>query len=652
MKSFLLSVLYFLLTTLPGQAGPKAIASPVSGVYDLREANMDEGFMVNLNGEWEFFWEQFLMPEEYVTQKGKGLLVNVPSYWSSYILDGEELPGMGYGTYALTILLPENRPRVICMDIPVFDVAFNFYLNDRLVHQSGTLGTSREEEIPFYKPGSMCMEIQSDTLELLVQVSNFHHRRGGFWQGVTIGNSSRVLMKTEHRKIYSYSTIGVLFLFTLFFLLFWLISRKDLSMILFALSTLGILIRSVNTGEFFSNYFIDTPWTWQIRMEYVGTYLAMAVGMIFLHNIMPRKYMKPIIISNSLLMLLLIILVFALPPWLFTYTILVFQPLILVFLVHYLVLSFTGLLKGRLSDVVFFLSLGIFMFALINDILLANTAGSASSRYLSQISFQVFILAMAILIIVKWVKIDRLREQLEGSLRFKNRVLSVIAHDLKNPVASVAQFSDLLATKPELSAKPEIMKALHESSQAAVSLLDNLLFWGRSQSDDLSVHPTHFEMGVLIREVNSLLGHMALQKKIELNIQMTSHTKVYADKAQVNIIVRNLISNAIKFTPSGGKVEVKSIVEGDVVRITVSDTGIGIKTDLLEQFRDEGRLGTSPGTDREIGTGLGLQLVSELVSLNKGILDVKSIPRKGSTFSFTLPSGNNNAYDTEKNEST
>ena len=619
MKIRLLPGLLLLLFLPALRAADKAAPIPGRGVLDLRECRLDRDFLMNLNGEWEFFWEEFLVPGDFPQRRGSGMVVSVPSYWSDYELNGEELPGFGYGTYALTILIPEKQENSICFDIPLFDVAHRFYLNDRLIHENGTVGTTREEEKPWYEPTSMCMVPDADTLQILVQVSNFHHRRGGFWQPVQIGGSKALLNKREHRKMYNYSTIGVLFFFTIFFFLFWVISRSDINMVLFALTSSGILMRSVNTGMYFSNYFIDTPWTWQIRMEYVGTYLAMASGGIFLHRILPRKYMRPVVIGNALLMLLLILLVFTLPPWLFSYTMLVFQPLVILLLVHYLLVSVPGVIRGQLTPIVFFLSLGIFLYTLINDILLANTGGGSTGSYLSQISFQVFILAMALLVIVNWVNNDKLRLKLEASLRFKNRVLSVIAHDLKNPVASVAQFSDLLATKPELSTKREIMQSLQESSQAAVVLLDNLLYWGRAQSDDMKVNTAP----------NSL---------------------AYADKSLVNIVISNLISNAVKFTPPGGQVMVETLREEDAIRITVSDTGIGIKPEILDQFLKEGKLVSTQGTDREVGTGLGLQLVSDLVERNGGSLDVKSTLRKGSTFSFTLPRANEQENDTEENQ--
>ncbi len=636
-------IIGFLFLALTGHAfGLSPVQSiPEKGTLDLSHATLDRNSFYNLNGEWEFYWEKLLTPENYQEEKakGSGILVGVPSYWASYVVEGEPLTGSGYGTYALTIIIPEDIQSTICMDIPLFDVAYTMYVNERIVGRNGRVGTTREEEEPWYEPTRFCYVPDKDTLQILIQVSNFHHRRGGFWQPVLFGGADEILHRAEHRKMFGYSTIGVLFFFTIFFLIFWIFSKRDRMMLLFALTALGILIRSVNTGLYFSNNFILTPWSWQIRMEYFGTYLAHICGMIFLHYMFPRKYMKYVIRANSAVTILLIVSVFTMPVRLFTYGMLFFQPLILLFLLHYIVVSFIGIIRLKLMDTIFFVSLAIFILSLVNDIMLANSAGSVSSNYLTQIAFQVFIFAMAVLIIMQWVANYNTRLHLESSLRFKNKILSVIAHDLKNPVASVAQFSDLLATKPELASKQQILTSLQESSQAAVNLLDNLLYWGRSQADELTVSPVDFEIGQLISEVESLFVHMATQKEVDIRTSVFPGTMVFADRALINIIIRNLVSNAIKFTPGNGKVTIQAQAERDFVRISVTDTGIGIKTEILEQFQKSGRLKSSMGTDREIGTGLGLQLVNDLVEKNGGALRIESLPGKGSTFTFTLPGG-------------
>lgn len=614
--------------------------SPEAGVLDLRNTRMDETTLYSLNGEWEFFWEKLLTPDDYKKEKNRepGILVNVPSYFSNYEIGGESLPGMGYGTYCLTIYLPESNRSAICFDIPVFDVAYKFYLNDRLIESNGTVGTSRDEEDPWYKPSSFCYVPTTDTLQLLIQVSNFHHRRGGFWQSIFMGGSDKVLDRLERRRMYNYSTIGVLFFFTFFFIIFWLFSRRQTLMLLFALTAMGILIRSVNTGLYFSNSFVYTPWSWQIRMEYLGSYMAFIFGMVVLHRIFPTRYMNPVIRVNTIIISLAIISLFILPVRLFSYEMLVFQPLILLLLAHYLVITLIGIFRRKVMDTVFFISLAFFIYTLVNDILLANTAGAIYNNYFSQVSFQLFIFAMAVLIIMQWIRNYNERAQLESTLRFKNKVLSVIAHDLKNPVASVAQFSDLLANKPELAGKEHIITSLRESSQAAVTLLDNLLYWGRSQADELKVTPKNFDAEELIREVRSLFLHMAAQKELEFTSDIQPGINVYADRALVNIVVRNLVSNAIKFTPRKGSVKISARQDGSVIRFSVTDTGIGIKPEILEQFTIQGHLDSSSGTEREIGTGLGLQLVKDLIEKNGGVLNIESRPKEGSTFTFTLPS--------------
>ncbi len=608
-------------------------------MLDLREVKIDHNSFFGLNGEWEFHWQKLLTPENYKLEKEKdpGIIVSVPSYWTSYEKDGESFPGMGYGSYYLKILLPEDIRSTLCFDIPIFDCAYRFYLNDRMIQSNGEVGTSREEEEPWYKPSAYFFIPQNDTLHLLLQVSNFHHRRGGFWKGIILGDEEKVMQRTEQREIFYFSTIGVLFFFSAFFLCFWFISREYIQMLYFALTSLGMVIRSSNSGLYMSQFFIDTSWSHQVKMEYFGTYMAFVFGILFLHQVFPRKYMKPVVVVNSTLFTLAGISLLILPVRIFAYELVVFQPIFVFLLLHYLVITGIGLYKGKIMDIIFFVTMALFIYTLVNDILLASTAKAIYHNYQTTISFQVFLFAMSVMIILQWVRNYKMRRRLESSLRFKNKVLSVIAHDLKNPVASLVQFFDLLATKPELATQEHMITALQASSEAAVDLLDNLLYWGRSQADQLIINPDHIPVEREIIEVESLFVHMAAQKEIQFRTEVQPHMTVYADRALLNIVLRNLISNAIKFTPRKGTVQVQAMEEGNMARFAVIDTGVGIKPEILEQFASNGSMGSSPGTDHEIGTGLGIQLVRELVEKSGGKLIIESETDKGSTFIVSLP---------------
>jgi signal transduction histidine kinase len=171
-------------------------------------------------------------------------------------------------------------------------------------------------------------------------------------------------------------------------------------------------------------------------------------------------------------------------------------------------------------------------------------------------------------------------------------------------------------------------------------LLDNLLYWGRSQADQLIVQPLTLPVEELVREVKSLYLHMVLQKEIKFTTDVPPGIEIYADKTMMNIVIRNLISNAIKFTPRHGSIQLLVADEGAMVRFEIIDSGVGIKAEILEQFKSNGIMGSSSGTDDEVGTGLGLQLVQDLVQRSGGSLDIKSTPDKGSVFSFTIPSPN------------
>jgi two-component system sensor histidine kinase/response regulator len=137
--------------------------------------------------------------------------------------------------------------------------------------------------------------------------------------------------------------------------------------------------------------------------------------------------------------------------------------------------------------------------------------------------------------------------------------------------------------------------------------------------------------------VSALYQHMTVQKEIVYSTDVEQGIQAYADPVFVHIILRNLVANAIKFTRRKGSIRIRAWRENDTIYCSVADTGIGMKPEYIEQFKREGYLTSSTGTDQEIGTGLGLQLVNDLLEKNNGTLEIESEPGKGSTFTFAVP---------------
>lgn len=222
----------------------------------------------------------------------------------------------------------------------------------------------------------------------------------------------------------------------------------------------------------------------------------------------------------------------------------------------------------------------------------------------------------------------------------KDKFFSIIAHYLKSPFNSIMGLSELLVEKVRLNnyaGLDDFAKVILISSKRALDLLKNLMDWSRSQTGRMEFNPEYFELVSFIRDIEHLFGQAAKQKSITLECDMPSDAIIYADRAMLNTVMRNLVSNAIKYTHSNGKVILRVKSEADGFTISVQDNGIGIPTERLALlFRIDEAVST-PGTANERGTGLGLILCREFVEKHNGKILVESQKDAGSTFYVKLP---------------
>ena len=219
----------------------------------------------------------------------------------------------------------------------------------------------------------------------------------------------------------------------------------------------------------------------------------------------------------------------------------------------------------------------------------------------------------------------------------KNKLFSVISHDLKTPLyalrnlfRSVQQY-DMPAEEIKVYI-PEVVNNLNYTT----SLMENLLQWVKSQMQVNTMHPQLIEMSAIVKEAIDVLRLQADSKQIEIEVNNELPVYIYADRDMISLVVRNLVSNAIKFTPIKGKVKVCIIEKLSLVEIFVKDTGVGMEPHVISQLF-ENKYYSTQGTANETGTGLGLMLCNDFISKNGGNLQVKSEVGKGSIFSFVLP---------------
>jgi len=222
----------------------------------------------------------------------------------------------------------------------------------------------------------------------------------------------------------------------------------------------------------------------------------------------------------------------------------------------------------------------------------------------------------------------------------KDKFFSIIAHDLKNPFGSIIGISEILKEETKASANfvlENYATIINNSAVQTFMLLENLLEWANSQRGKIQFTPVSIDLNVLISEEFNILYDRAKEKRIELINSLQDNLMIIADKNMIKTILRNLISNAIKFTNKNGKVEVKALINNVNLEISVSDNGIGMSEEIkVKLFKLDGNLSTR-GTEDEKGTGLGLILCKEFVEKHGGKIWVESEEGKGSVFRFTIP---------------
>jgi signal transduction histidine kinase len=234
-------------------------------------------------------------------------------------------------------------------------------------------------------------------------------------------------------------------------------------------------------------------------------------------------------------------------------------------------------------------------------------------------------------------EMEKRSEELERLNQVKDKFFSIISHDLRSPINALAGLLDLLdkgaVSNEEL---PDHVKEIKARFNHTRTLLNNLLDWTLLQMDKLNLQPTKVDLRNITEENIQLLNSVH-GKSIELINEVPVHTIAYADSNTINLVIRNLITNALKFTNDGGKVTVKGRMKSDEILITVHDNGVGMKPEVMSMLFDKTAPYTTRGTANEKGTGLGLILCKEFVEKNGGKIWVESDVDKGSTFSFTLP---------------
>ncbi len=232
--------------------------------------------------------------------------------------------------------------------------------------------------------------------------------------------------------------------------------------------------------------------------------------------------------------------------------------------------------------------------------------------------------------------------KLQESIAARDKLFSIIAHDLRSPFNAFLNMTELMIDKLESFSREQIreqLRQMHVSATYSSELLQNLLEWSVIQRGTLIPRPSVFRLQSAVSSLLDMNRQIAHNKGITISTQIPEDLTIFADREMISTVLRNISSNAIKFTPEGGEIKMAARpLSGKQIEITVIDSGIGMNTELMNNLFNPEALKTRRGTANESGSGLGLTICREFMEMNNGKIRAESLPGKGTVFFLELPS--------------
>lgn len=296
--------------------------------------------------------------------------------------------------------------------------------------------------------------------------------------------------------------------------------------------------------------------------------------------------------------------------------------------------------KVSFLGIIVFVVYGLSMTIRIFSVYQLKLSTAADEIFITKVIFYSTILSLILMAFMFVILFNiRLSEELKDQIKNRDRFFSIISHDLNGPVATISEMLKAL-NRTELFDKDRrelLLNELEKLSSSTSLLLQNLLEWSSNQVNSIKVSKRLFDVSQLINQNILLLGQKAKAKSIELQFESNGQLSCFADPMMVDTILRNLISNAIKFTPKDGAVNIETHKNDNFVEITIKDSGVGINKEIISKLEKKQILVSTYGTDGEKGAGLGLSLVKDFIEKNNGLMEIKSSKNTGTEIKIGLP---------------
>ena len=619
--------------------------------------------MVELNTSWKFYWQKKY--SEYASDSSLvGLDIVAPRSWTT-----ANYPASGYGLFVLNIIVPHGANRPIAVKVPTVTTSFNFYADGIKLAHAGVFGTTEKTTVSDYYPQVVVFTPNSDTVELAFEVANFNYRLAGIDYSIAVGSFNSVSRTFNISLYFAAFVAGALLIMFFYFLGFYFARQRDLTALYFSMLCLFSAIRIMTTdGILIRHLMLPVSWTWLVNFELISIVLIPLFGSLYLVTLLNQKKFNNILYVFNAISLCLVAYILILdsyydsliiPPFLyFGFTQMLFMLFIAVYTffeqrtqlslyaaLAYLIVFIVGindiLYSKLLIDSAFFLPYAILFYVALQAVIMSRYIAFSFNK-VEELSGELVAINknQEQIISARTAELHQQSVDLQKYNEVKDKIMSIIAHDLRSPIASLSSLITLaeIGDKDDLDTIRTFFNSVKPHIDNLNLTIDNLFVWAHNQINSNTLNITNLPLNAVVARVKPLYELVSKQKEVTIVNLAKDPLVVLADSSHLELVLRNLIGNALKFSNKGGRVEISSkSLDNNMVEVAVKDNGVGISKENISRIFDSKTHYTTYGTSNEKGTGLGLSLCKEYVEFNGGTITIESELGQGTTVRFTLP---------------